>query len=215
MKILEEFISRLVPNLAGFLGSNCEVVFHDFRRGYDETVVLIENGHVTNRKVKDCPTNLLFEKFNDNMMEDSPIYFNTSKDGRIIKSSSTMIRDEDGKITGALCLNMDITDMILAQNAISAHTSYDSNAASEVVFANDVQELLEMYLTQCETRFSKPGALMSRDEKVRALEFLDSRGVFMISKAGVRLCEFFNVSKYTLYTYLEEARSRGNGNLKK
>lgn len=215
MKILEEFISRLVPNLAGFLGSNCEVVFHDFSRGYDETVVLIENGHVTNRKVKDCPTNLLFEKFKNNMMEDSPIYFNTSRDGRIIKSCSTMIRDEDGRITGALCLNMDITDMILAQNAISSYTSYDPNAASEVIFANDVQELLEMYLSQCEASFSKPGALMSRDEKVRALEFLDSRGVFMISKAGVRLCEFFNVSKYTLYTYLEEARSRGNGNLKK
>lgn len=89
--------------------------------------------------------------------------------------------------------------MILAQNAISAHTSYDSNAASEVVFANDVQELLEMYLTQCETRFSKPGALMSRNEKVRALEFLDSRGIHDIQggSQAVRIFQCFKV--YSVY----------------
>ena len=207
MTILEDFTKRLVPNLAKFLGSNGEVVLHDFTKGYDETVVLIENGHVTNRTIKNCPTSLLFEKFNNNMMEDSPLYFNTTKDGRIIKSCSTMIRNEEGKIVGALCINMDVTEMVLAQNAISAYTMYDPNANSGVVFANDVQELLEMYLGECENRFGKPGALMSKDEKVRALEFLDSKGVFMISKAGVRLCTFFNVSKYTLYSYLEEARS--------
>ncbi|MGB5822812.1 MAG: helix-turn-helix transcriptional regulator [Proteocatella sp.] len=206
MLILEEFIHRLVPNLASFLGINCEVVFHDFTKGYDQTVVLIENGHVTNRKVSNCPTSLLFEKFNNNLMEDSPLYFNTTKDGHIIKSCSTMIRDESGKIVGALCMNMDITDLVMAQNTINAHTMYDSRAQGSVVFANDVQELLEMYLSQCEGNFGKTGALMSKEEKIRALAFLDSKGVFMISKASVRLCSFFNISKYTLYSYLEEAR---------
>lgn len=206
MLILEEFVRRLVPNLASFLGNNCEVVYHDFTRGYDQTVVLIENGHVTNRKVSNCPTSLLFEKFNNNLMEDSPLYFNTTKNGHIIKSCSTMIRDENHIIIGAICINMDITDLVMAQNTINAYSMYDPHSQSGVVFANDVQELLEMYLNQCESNFGKPGALMNKDEKIRALAFLDSKGVFMISKASVRLCCFFNVSKYTLYSYLEEAR---------
>ena len=33
------------------------------------------------------------------------------------------------------------------------------------------------------------------------------KGVFKISKTSVLLCETLQVSKYTLYNYLEEARS--------
>jgi peptide deformylase len=39
------------------------------------------------------------------------------------------------------------------------------------------------------------------------VDYLDQKGVFKISKTSVLLCETLKVSKYTLYNYLEEARS--------
>ena len=53
----------------------------------------------------------------------------------------------------------------------------------------------------------KPMMLMNKEEKIRALDYLDQKGVFKISKTSVLLCETLQVSKYTLYNYLEEARS--------
>lgn len=47
---------------------------------------------------------------------------------------------------------------------------------------------------------------MTKEEKIKALGFLDEKGVFKISKANVLLCEQFQISKYTLYNYLDEAR---------
>ncbi|HAP55955.1 MAG TPA: hypothetical protein DCQ16_08750 [Spirochaetaceae bacterium] len=50
-------------------------------------------------------------------------------------------------------------------------------------------------------------SLMNKREKIKALEYLEGKGVFKITKASVLLCKAFNVSKFTLYNYLEEAKS--------
>ena len=46
---------------------------------------------------------------------------------------------------------------------------------------------------------------------MKALEYLDKKGALQISKANVRLCEFFQISKFTLYHYLEEIRENKKG----
>ena len=52
---------------------------------------------------------------------------------------------------------------------------------------------------------------MNKKEKMRALAFLDEKGILQMSKASVRLCEFFNISKYTLYNYLDAVRNKESG----
>ena len=56
----------------------------------------------------------------------------------------------------------------------------------------------------------KPASEMNRQEKMRALAYLDSRGVFQNAKAHVHLCKFFGISKFTLYNYLDEVRKSGS-----
>lgn len=65
---------------------------------------------------------------------------------------------------------------------------------------------MDGYLDEVEREIGKPAPQMNRAEKLRALAYLDSRGVLQINKAGVRLCEFFGISKFTLYHYLDEIR---------
>ena len=48
----------------------------------------------------------------------------------------------------------------------------------------------------------------SVERKVKAIEYLDSKGVFLISKSGIKVCELFNISKFTLYNYLEMIRNK-------
>ena len=47
---------------------------------------------------------------------------------------------------------------------------------------------------------------MNKEEKIRALDYLDQKGVFKITKTSLLLCDAMQISKYTLYNYLEEAR---------
>ena len=48
--------------------------------------------------------------------------------------------------------------------------------------------------------------LMNKEEKIRALDYLDQKGVFKITKTSLLLCDAMQIYKYTLYNYLEEAR---------
>ena len=47
---------------------------------------------------------------------------------------------------------------------------------------------------------------LNKDEKMQIIRFLDSKGAFLITKSGDRVCEFLNISKFTLYNYLEITR---------
>ena len=53
----------------------------------------------------------------------------------------------------------------------------------------------------------KPMMLMNKEEKIRALDYLDQKGVFKITKTSLLLCDAMQISKYTLYNYLDLARA--------
>ena len=55
-----EFLLRLAKGLARQFGPNCEVVVHDLASNDPErSIVAIENGHVTGRKVGDGPSHVV------------------------------------------------------------------------------------------------------------------------------------------------------------
>ena len=47
---------------------------------------------------------------------------------------------------------------------------------------------------------------MSKEDKVKAIRFLNDTGAFLITKSGGKVCKYFGISKYTLYSYIEEAK---------
>lgn len=215
MKVDNNFLTRFITNLGEFLGPGCEVVVHDYRKGFDHTVVEIVNGELSNRKVGDSPRGGLIVSFGKNVSTvDQPhIYFFTNRAGRHFKSCTTFIADEEERVIGAVCVNTDITELTLHANTIQRFIEQKKPealpVAEENVFVNNVDDVLQHFLQQIEYLIGKPMSFMSKDEKIRALGYLDEKGVFKISKAAVLLCERFNVSKYTLYSYLDEARKIG------
>lgn len=74
------------------------------------------------------------------------------------------------------------------------------------LFSKNVDDILQHYIYQAESAIGKPMMLMNKEEKIRALDYLDQKGVFKITKTSLLLCDAMQISKYTLYNYLEEAR---------
>ena len=73
----------------------------------------------------------------------------------------------------------------------------------EEIFAKDVNDLLEHLIQQAQARIGKPAEQMNKDEKIAFVGYLDKKGAFLITKSGDKICELLNISKFTLYNYLE------------
>jgi predicted transcriptional regulator YheO len=44
---------------------------------------------------------------------------------------------------------------------------------------------------------------MSKEQKIEAIQFLNDAGAFLITKAGDKTAEFFGISKYSIYNYID------------
>ena len=104
-------------------------------------------------------------------------------------------------------INYDISMFVAVDDAIRAFTGQDDPGQEPEAISGNVSDLLDELLDHSVKLVGKPTALMSKDEKIRAIRFLDERGAFLITKSGPKVCQYFGISTYTLYSYLDEIRS--------
>lgn len=209
-----EFYKRLAHSLALQFGPNCEIVVHDLETGdMDHSIVAIENGHVSGRKLGDGPSHIVLESMNEDATEvhDRAPYLTKTADGKLLKSSTIFIRDNDGNPVGIMGINFDITLMKAFERSLEALTGTGDKGYTEPdPITKNIGDLLEDLLRECEQYVGKPAALMTKDERIRAIGYLDHRGAFLISKSSERACEFFGISKYSFYSYLNEAKAEAD-----
>ena len=204
-----EMLFQLARGIAVQFGPNCEVVVHDLTGGENApSIVCIENGHVTGRKVGDGPSHVALEALRGDRghMEDHLSYLTRTRDGKILKSSTIYIRDESGEAVGIFSINYDITMMLAMEEGLKQFTAAEQPAQGPEPIARNVSEVLEELIAQSVRLVGKPVALITQEDKVKAIRFLSDAGAFLITKSGDKVCKFFGISKYTLYSYIDEAK---------
>lgn len=205
------FYQSLAHGLALQFGPTCEIVVHDLEADdLGHSIVAIENGHVSGRKLGDGASHVVLEAIHadPSKLVDRAPYLTKTADGKLLKSSTIFIRDDEGRATGVLAINSDITLMTAYGRYISSFVEVGSDAGTEPEpITRNISGLLDDLLKESEQYVGKPAPLMTKDERVRAIGYLDRRGTFLISKSSERACEFFGISKYSFYTYLNEAKT--------
>lgn len=211
LELGEGSLTQIMNLLEYQLGIHSEIVLHDLSKDYDKTIVDIRNGHITSRRIGDCGSNLGLEVISGTSKEgDTFNYITHTRDGKILRSSSIYLKNASGKVRYAICINTDITDTVRFESFLKGYNRYDVTGNHEVVdeiFVNNVQDLLEELVTRGETMIGKKAAEMNKAEKIRLLDFLDSKGAFLIAKSSERICKVLDVSKFTFYNYLEIAKN--------
>ena len=66
-----------------------------------------------------------------------------------------------------------------------------------------VNELLDELIEQSVRNVGKPVELMKKEDKIKAIQFLSKTGAFLITKSGDKVSQYFGISKYTLYSYID------------
>ncbi|WP_046174851.1 helix-turn-helix transcriptional regulator [Domibacillus indicus] len=199
----------IMSGITGQFGDKCEVVLHDLTQDYESTIIAIMNGHVTGRKVGDCGSNLGLEVLRGTVEQgDKFNYVTQTRDGKILRSTSIYLKNSQGKTIGSICINLDISDFLAAEQTIKSITMHSLDQEVNEVFVNDVNDLLDYLINECQKEAGKPISLMSKEEKIKAIDYLDIKGAFLVKKSGDKVCQRFDISKFTLYSYLEEVRTK-------
>jgi predicted transcriptional regulator YheO len=199
---IKPFMASLAKGLSEHFGTNCEVLVHDTTHGPEHTVAIIENGHVTGRKVGDDASETVLEALHDKSIKDRYGYIINSKSGKILKSSTFNFHNDDGEVIAIVCLNFDISDLVMANRSIDRFISAQSTENDAETITDSVENLLNQLIKESHQLIGKPVASMDKDDKTAALNYLDSKGAFLIKKSSERIAEYYCISKYTLYNYL-------------
>ena len=203
-----QFLFQLAKGISRQFGPNCEVVVHDLdSNDPNSSIVAIENGHVTGRKVGDGPSHVVLEALRSGRenLTDHLSYLTRTKDGKILKSSTIYVRDDDGEAIGIFAINYDITLMLAMEENLKQFTATDQDQREPERISRNVGDLLDELIEQSVKIVGKPVALMTKEDKVKAIQFLNETGAFLITKSGDKVCRFFGISKYPLYSYIDEA----------
>ena len=199
-------LKQMAHGIAQQFGQNCEVVIHDLTTDdLEGTVAYIENGHVTKRHVGDGPSHVVLDasRKDTTKLEDRHGYLTRTKDGRILKSSTMYIRGDDDKIQYILSINYDITGLLALDSAVKTLISTESKEKAPERITQNVNDLLDDLIEQSVALIGKPVALMTKEDKVTAVQFLNDAGAFLITKSGDKISKYFGISKYTLYSYID------------
>jgi predicted transcriptional regulator YheO len=207
-------LKAVIRMIALHLGPSCEVVLHDLTKDYQSTIIAIENGDVTGRKVGDPGSNLGLEVLRG-LSDDSGDRYNYvthTQKGQTLRSSSIYIRNDDDEVIGAICINTDVTNLILVENELRKVIGIDwqENQQNKVeeFFVSDVGDLADNMLRSAFAAVGKPQEYLKRADMMEVIEYLDRKGFFLITKSGDKICEVLGISKYTLYKYLEQVRKK-------
>ncbi|MFF5141729.1 transcriptional regulator [Streptomyces sp. NPDC013157] len=205
-------LSPVVDGIVATFGSFCEVVVHDFRRPERSVVALA--GSVTGRGVGGSMSEIgmkLLAAGDD--ARDELNYLTRTGDGKLVKSSTMVLRDSAGTAFGALCVNLDVTAVHQVHALIGglADVTAVPEAPPTTTFGDDIAAVLDSIVDARQLRRPKPWPQLSREERLELFRDLDRQGVFAVRGAVQQVAGRLGISRASAYTYLSAARQRPEG----
>lgn len=214
-----ELIARTFPN--------AEVVLHDLSKP-QHSVVYVANNSVTGRKVGQTFHHLIEKAvFAGNPADGVVDNYFFKKEGKQIRSSSLLIRNEAGELIGALCINVDVT---AAQQIIDLASGLlqgrpkgeksksdlsDSACTLPAVSANfealekeqSVQHFVNNMVDSMINELNADGK-KTKEDRLELIRFMDERGVFLVKGSMEYVAGKLGLSKVTLYGYLDKIHGK-------
>jgi predicted transcriptional regulator YheO len=192
-------------------GNNCEVVLHDLQNVQSSLIYI--KGTVTGRALGAPTTEVILKELKQygDQVQDKLGYTTRTKEGKLVKTSISFIRNDHEEVIGFLGINFDITAFSMVNQIIKDfsstvdfdHVDSDSNES----YAKNIEEVFDHLIN---TALAETGVQikdMSREDKIRFVRNLEEKGTFLIQGSAERIANVLSVSKQTIYNYLEFKKS--------
>ncbi|WP_182113430.1 MULTISPECIES: transcriptional regulator [unclassified Actinotalea] len=202
-------LGALVEPLAAALPGDAEVVLHDLRRLPNSIIAIA--GDVTGRGVGSPATDLLLRRAADGTLATNVGYETRLPDGRVLLSTTIVVRDSAGTPVAALCINSDVmiwqAVKAIAEAMLPGTTASAGTAEPAEKFVHDIDELAQHLLTETIDACGVPVELMQKKHKLAVVGDLKSRGFFLLKESVEIAAQALQVTRFTIYNYLNELGS--------
>ncbi len=211
----EEIINALKPVIKGIallVGDDCEVVLHSFR-DMEHSVVAIENGKITKRKLGSSMTDSGLEIIEEIVKQGKEIvgpYRGIAPNGKPLRSVTAPIRNKNGRLIGALCMNFSLSKIINIKDFIDTLTTFPN----EQIITDDVakssslsiEELMKQIFREVLLAAGAKGDLPPFERNRLIVKELYRRKFFQIKDAVDLVASKLGISRFTIYNYIRELK---------
>ncbi len=200
---LLDILKRLAEGIVAVAGPHCEVVVHDFS-DLEHSVVVVA-GDVTGRKPGAPVPDLSFTAEEVNCDTPDQLNYHTQIGSRTLQSSTIWIRDPDSTPIGAVCINVDYSELLQVRDLLEKLTIPIRDSSDLIVsdtFAKDIDDLIELSVANFLHQEGIPSVeTMRHEDKLSLIQMVEERGLFQIRGAVNRLADLLNVSRASIYNY--------------
>ena len=142
-------------------------------------------------------------------------YITYTKPSNTLRSSTMHIRDENGNVVGAICINTDITDTIRMEEYLKklqrSGRPSGNRSGPQRGFSGQHPRPSGAFDQRSNRRHRKTGREADESRQIEISGLFGQERCLLISKSGDRVCDHLHISKFTLYKYLEIVRGENNG----
>ncbi len=194
--------------VAKLVGRHCEVVVHSLEDP-EHSAVKVVNGSISGRSVGAPLTNLCFDLIRDSEKTGTDIlgpYYSLSTEGKTIRSITTIIRGENGRIIGLLCFNMDLScpfDGLMQE--YMAGVDPQAVAVSEI-YPKTVEDLIHHMLNEAVSAANELKGVSPLEKNLAAIQAMTEKGLFNFKGAVDIVAHELGISRTTVYNYLRDSR---------
>ena len=197
-----DVLDRMAKGIAEMFGSNCETVINDLSDPL-HPVLAIYNGHVSGRSVG---STLDVTGIEQDLHLDGDVVnlLAVTPSGQQTKSSTFSIKGDDYHY--GFGINYDFTPLTYVNRVLLdlMHTEIDFHSAMYKPRDTGIGELFDAAVL----RVGKPTREMNKAARLRVIEYLKEMDAFSYRRAVPYVATHLGVSRYTIYKYLDEVKSR-------
>ena len=211
-----ETLKNIVHGLSLFLGNDTEIVLHSFKDN-EHSVVAIENGYITNRKVGSTLTEAGSKIIKDIVSKDKNLigpYRSLSPNGILLRSVTISIKNKN-KLIGLLCINMDINRVIQAEEFLKPFVHFEDQKISNgdlekrgtALLSNLKDQIFEEAIVKVESK----GQIPQKEKNKFIVEDLYQKDFFNLKDSVEFVAKKLRVSIFTIYNYIRDLKNGKGG----
>lgn len=190
-------------------GNKCEAVIHDLSKP-ENSVVYVANGIITKREVGQSFDHLVKQVIlSKNFKNDYRSNYTFTANGKEIKSSTALIRDEHEDVIGAFCLNFEVEDfrnIASFLNVFFTENDKDESNSEEqqAIEYGTVEEIINNLIDN--TIGTVDVTRLKKKDNIRLITFMLEKGIFLAKGSVEKVAEKLKISPVTVYAYLDKIK---------
>ncbi len=203
-----EFLDRTARGIAEMFGSSCETLVQDMSDP-SHPILAIYNGQVSGREVGSTADIMGSTRLIDEtaMTTDFVNLYATTPAGAQLKSSTFHMMGDGYNL--ALGIDFDYSSLVFANRILVDLMSADADLQS-ALWENPDHGLQQIF-DECLAAVGKPVNALNKNDRVKIVALLDQKNAFSYRKSVPFVAKHLQVSRYTVYKYLDQLTAQAEG----